>query len=148
MSTNGHVSTGKIVQVIGPAVDVRFEDHLPEIYSALKVSNPSISKDQWNLTLEVAQHIGENTVRCIAMDVSEGLVRGMEVLNTGKPIQMPVGKEVLGRILNVIGQPVDEEGPVTTKKLYTIHQAAPQFEDQSTETEIFETGIKVIDLLA
>jgi len=148
MTTNGHASTGKIVQVIGPAVDVRFEDHLPEIYSALKVSNPSISKDQWNLTLEVAQHIGENTVRCIAMDVSEGLVRGMEVLNTGKPIQMPVGKEVLGRILNVIGQPVDEEGPVITKKLYPIHRAAPQFEDQSTETEMFETGIKVIDLLA
>ncbi|MDZ4225130.1 MAG: F0F1 ATP synthase subunit beta, partial [bacterium] len=108
----------------------------------------SISKDPWNLTLEVAQHSGENTVRGISMDISEGLVRGMEVLNTGKPIQMPVGKEVLGRILNVIGQPVDEMGPVTAKKFYPIHRLAPQFEDQSTETEMFETGIKVIDLLA
>ncbi|MDP2600208.1 MAG: F0F1 ATP synthase subunit beta [Deltaproteobacteria bacterium] len=148
MTTNGHAATGKIVQVIGPAIDVHFDEHLPEIYSALKVSNPSISKDPWNLTLEVAQHIGENTVRCISMDISEGLVRGMEVLNTGKPIQMPVGKEVLGRILNVIGQPVDEMGPVTAKKFYPIHRLAPQFEDQSTETEMFETGIKVIDLLA
>lgn len=150
MTTNGHGSyaLGEVVQVIGPAVDVRFSKDLPEIYSALKVTNPSINKDQWNLTLEVAQHIGENTVRCIAMDASDGLVRGMEVLNTGKPIQMPVGKEALGRILNVIGQPVDEGGPVNAKKLYPIHRTAPSFEEQSTEVEMFETGIKVIDLLA
>ncbi len=148
MTTNGQAKTGKVVQVIGPAIDVRFDENLPEIYTALKVTNPSISKENWNLTLEVAQHIGENTVRCIAMDVSDGLVRGMEVLNTGKPIQMPVGREVLGRILNVVGLPVDEAGAVTAKKQYPIHRAAPSFEDQSIEVEMFETGIKVIDLLA
>ena len=140
---------GKISQVIGPAIDVRFDEgDLPEIYTALRVTNPSINDKPWNLTLEVAQHIGENTVRCVAMDSSEGLVRGMEVQNTGKPIQMPVGREVLGRILNVIGEPVDELGPVKTAKTYPIHRQAPTFEEQSTEVEMFETGIKVIDLLA
>ncbi|OGQ05907.1 MAG: F0F1 ATP synthase subunit beta [Deltaproteobacteria bacterium RIFCSPLOWO2_01_44_7] len=148
MSTNGHTATGKIIQVIGPAVDVRFDENLPEIYTALKVTNSSINMEPWNLTLEVAQHVGENTVRCIAMDSTDGLVRGTEVLNTGKPILMPVGKEVLGRILNVIGQPVDEMGPVASKKHYPIHRLAPSFEEQSTEVEMFETGIKVIDLLA
>ena len=139
---------GKIIQVIGPAVDIRFEQNLPEIYTAVKVSNPSINSDPWNLTLEVSQHVGENTVRCVAMDATDGLVRGMEVLNTGKPIQMPVGKEVLGRILNVIGLPVDEGGAVASKKYFPIHRQAPSFEEQSTEIEMFETGIKVIDLLA
>ncbi|MDO8527922.1 MAG: F0F1 ATP synthase subunit beta, partial [Deltaproteobacteria bacterium] len=148
MSTNGHATMGKVIQIIGPAVDVRFDENLPEIYSALKVTNPSINNDQWNLTLEVAQHIGENTVRCISMDATDGLVRGTEVMNTGKPIQMPVGREPLGRILNVIGQPVDEMGPVNAKKHYPIHRSAPPFEEQSTSVEMFETGIKVIDLLA
>ncbi|MBI4124454.1 MAG: F0F1 ATP synthase subunit beta [Deltaproteobacteria bacterium] len=148
MATNGSAKTGKVLQVIGPAVDVRFEENLPEIYTALRVSNPAINKEALNLTLEVAQHVGENTVRCVAMDSTDGLVRGMEVLNTAKPIQMPVGKEVLGRILNVVGQPVDEGGPVKTDKLYPIHRLAPSFEEQSIEVEMFETGIKVIDLLA
>jgi len=148
MATNGKHATGKVTQVIGPAVDVRFEENLPEIYSALKLTNPSINDKEWNLTLEVAQHIGENTVRCVSMDSTDGLVRGQEVLNTGKPIQMPVGKEVLGRILNVIGEPVDEGGKVKSTKTYPIHRPPPSFEDQSTETEMFETGIKVIDLLA
>ncbi|MBI4223701.1 MAG: F0F1 ATP synthase subunit beta, partial [Deltaproteobacteria bacterium] len=127
MATNGSAKTGKVLQVIGPAVDVRFEENLPEIYTALRVSNPAINKEALNLTLEVAQHVGENTVRCVAMDSTDGLVRGMEVLNTAKPIQMPVGKEVLGRILNVVGQPVDEGGPVKTDKLYPIHRLAPSF---------------------
>jgi F-type H+/Na+-transporting ATPase subunit beta len=116
--------------------------------SALKTSNPGIDDTEWNLVLEVAQHLGENTVRAVAMDATEGLVRGFDVFNTGAPIQMPVGKEVLGRILNVIGQPVDEGGPVGEKKTLPIHRAAPSFEEQATEVEMFETGIKVIDLLA
>src|SRR6476620_4764973 len=140
---------GKIVQVIGPVVDVEFEaGKLPKILNALKLTNPSISTDKDNLTLEVAQHLGENTVRAIAMDSSDGLVRGMEVRDTGSPIAMPVGPECLGRILNVIGEPVDEMGPVNTKKRSPIHRAAPTFQEQSTKVEIFETGIKVIDLLA
>ncbi|OGQ47279.1 MAG: F0F1 ATP synthase subunit beta [Deltaproteobacteria bacterium RIFCSPLOWO2_02_FULL_44_10] len=148
-TTNGHGTYGKITQVIGPAVDVRFgEGNLPEILTALKVSNAAISTKPWNLTLEVAQHIGENTVRCISMDSTEGLVRGTEVMNTGGPIQMPVGKAVLGRILNVIGEPVDEGAEVKAEIKLPIHRKAPPFEDQSTDIEMFETGIKVIDLLA
>ena len=140
---------GKIIQVIGPVVDVQFEGgDLPEIYTALKISNPTIDAKEWNLTIEVAQHLGENTVRCVAMDTSDGLVRGMPVLNTGSPIQMPVGKETLGRILNVVGAPVDEMGPVMTKKTYPIHRPAPAFVEQGVEVQAFETGIKVIDLLA
>jgi F-type H+-transporting ATPase subunit beta len=140
---------GKIVQVIGPVVDVEFPDgKLPKILNALKVTNPGISTAADNLTLEVAQHLGESTVRAICMDTSDGLVRGMEVRDTGAPIAMPVGPECLGRILNVIGEPVDEMGPVHTKKRMPIHRAAPTFQEQSTKVEIFETGIKVIDLLA
>ena len=140
---------GKIVQVIGPVVDVEFEGgKLPKILNALKVTNPSISSAKDNLTLEVAQHLGENTVRTIAMDMSDGLVRGMEARDTGAPIAMPVGPECLGRILNVIGEPVDEMGPVNAKKTMPIHRAPPTFQEQSTKVEIFETGIKVIDLLA
>lgn len=141
---------GKIVQVIGPVVDVRFPEgtELPEIYTALKITNPAINEREWNLTVEVAQHIGENTVRTISMDSTDGLKRGMEVKNTRAPIQMPVGKDVLGRILNVVGEPVDQVGPVTAKKYYPIHRSAPTFEEQSTNLEMFETGIKVIDLLA
>lgn len=148
MGTNGKQEYGRIKQIIGPAIDVHFEGAMPELLTALKVSNKSINDREWNLTLEVAQHVGENTVRCVAMDASDGLVRGQPVLNTGHPIQMPVGKEVLGRILNVIGEPVDEQGPVDAKKHLPIHRDAPPFEDQSTEVEMFETGIKVIDLLA
>jgi len=141
---------GTIVQAIGPAVDVRFPDEtdLPEIYTALKVTNPSLSDKEWNLVLEVAGHVGENTVRTIAMDSTDGLKRGMAVLNTGVPIQMPVGKDVLGRILNVVGEPVDEMGPVSAKKFYPIHRSPPDFQEQATSMEMFETGIKVIDLLA
>jgi F-type H+-transporting ATPase subunit beta len=142
-------ANGKVTQVIGPVVDVSFPTgDLPEIYTALKVSNKTLSDEPNNLVLEVAQHLGENTVRTIAMDATEGLVRGQDVLNTGQPIQMPVGPASLGRILNVVGQPVDEGGPVEAKKFYPIHRSAPQFTDQSTKVEMFETGIKVIDLLA
>ena len=153
MQTNGTNYTtqnyGRVTQVIGPAVDVRFDEgNIPEIKSALRVSNKSISDKDCNLVLEVAQHIGENTVRCIAMDATEGLVRGTHVLNTGAPIQMPVGKEVLGRILNVIGEPVDELPPPKAEKYLPIHRNPPPFDQQSTAVEMFETGIKVIDLLA
>jgi F-type H+-transporting ATPase subunit beta len=148
--TNGNAAVaGKVVQVIGPVVDVEFPGgHLPKILSALKMTNPSISTAKENLTLEVAQHLGENSVRTIAMDTTDGLVRGMSVRDTGAPIAMPVGKECLGRILNVIGEPVDEGGPVNAKKTAPIHRAPPTFVEQSTKVEIFETGIKVIDLLA
>ncbi|HEY1956772.1 MAG TPA: F0F1 ATP synthase subunit beta [Polyangiaceae bacterium] len=148
-SLNLGSSNGKVVQVIGPVVDVEFgAGKLPKILNALKVSNPGISEGKDNLTLEVAQHLGESTVRTIAMDTTDGLVRGMEVRDTGSPIQMPVGPECLGRILNVIGEPVDEAGPVSAKKKMPIHRQPPSFQEQSTKVEIFETGIKVIDLLA
>ena len=139
---------GRVLQVIGPVVDVEFEGSLPEINTALRISNPSISEKPWNLTVEVAQHLGEHGVRCVAMDTTDGLVRGMAVENTGVPIQMPVGREVLGRILNVIGEPVDEQGPVNVKTRLPIHRLAPTFAEQSVKVEMFETGIKVIDLLA
>lgn len=140
---------GKITQVIGPVVDVSFPTgDLPEIYTALTVTNPACGPGEDNLVLEVAQHLGESTVRTIAMDSSEGLVRGQKVTNTGEPIKMPVGHATLGRILNVIGKPVDEGGPVDAKKFYPIHRPPPEFINQSTKVEMFETGIKVIDLLA
>jgi F-type H+/Na+-transporting ATPase subunit beta len=140
---------GRITQVIGPVVDIEFPGgDLPEIYTALKITNPGIDDRAENLTVEVAQHLGERTVRAIAMDSTDGLVRGMQVKNTGAPIQMPVGPEVLGRILNVIGEPVDERGPVHTKRQLPIHRSAPPFVEQATKIEAFETGIKVIDLLA
>ena len=143
------MSTGRITQVIGPVVDVEFPPgQLPKIYDALTVSNPSISDAAGNLVLEVAQHLGESSVRSIAMDSTEGLVRGMDVTATGNPISMPVGDAVLGRILNVVGHPVDEAGPVNAKLHMPIHREPPQFVDQSVKVEIFETGIKVIDLLA
>src|ERR1700722_17879493 len=148
-STGPPAGNGKVVQVIGPVVDVEFPDgKLPKILSALKLTNPGISSTKDNLTLEVAQHLGENTVRAIAMDTTDGLVRGMGVRDTGGPIAMPVGPECLGRILNVIGDPVDDGPPVVTKMRSPIHRAPPQFVEQSTKVEIFETGIKVIDLLA
>ena len=135
--------TGRIRQVMGAVVDVQFDDHLPEILNALETNNGGN-----RLVLEVAQHLGENTVRTIAMDSSEGLVRGQDVVDTGEPISVPVGDETLGRIMNVIGEPVDEAGAVKTKSRRVIHQPAPEFIDQSTESEILETGIKVVDLLA
>ena len=148
-SSSDTVFKGKIVQVIGPVVDVEFEaGKLPKILNALKVTNPGISAAKDNLTLEVAQHLGENTVRTVAMDSSDGLVRGMEVRDTGAPIAMPVGPECLGRILNVIGDPVDGLPPPATKKTSPIHRSPPSFTDQSTKIEILRTGIKVIDLLA
>lgn len=140
---------GHVLQVIGPVVDVQFSlGDLPPIYTALKLTNPAIDDREHNLTLEVSQHLGENTVRCISMDATEGLVRGMPVLNTKAPIQMPVGPETLGRILNVIGDPVDQMGDVKAKKHYPIHRSAPEFVSQSVSVQAFETGIKVIDLLA
>jgi F-type H+-transporting ATPase subunit beta len=143
------MNKGKITQVIGPVVDVEFEaGKLPEIYYALKITNPSLGEGEWNLVVEVAQHLGENTVRAIAMDSTDGLVRGQEVLDTGKQILMPVGRGTLGRILNVVGEPVDEMGPVKTDLTWEIHRPAPEFIDQSTKVEAFETGIKVVDLLA
>merc|ERR1712183_1061827 len=134
---------GKVVSVIGAVVDVQFEDGLPEILNALEVENRTPK-----LILEVAQHLGENTVRTIAMDGTEGLVRGNVVNDTGNPIMIPVGPETLGRIINVVGDPIDERGPVETDKRQAIHAEAPAFEDMSVEQEILVTGIKVVDLLA
>ena len=134
---------GKIIQIIGAVVDVNFESDLPEIYTALEANNSGNK-----LILEVAQHLGENCVRTIAMDATEGLKRGDEVINTGAPISVPVGPETLGRIINVIGEPIDEKGEVKTKEKWPIHRSAPKFTDQATETEQLVTGIKVIDLLA
>jgi len=141
--------TGRISQVLGPVVDVHFEGGLlPEIYTALRVTNPAIDEREGNLVIEVAQHLGQNTVRCIAMDSTDGLSRGMPVQDTGKAIAMPVGKATLGRILNVTGEPVDEKGPVDAARHVPIHKAPPRLEDQSTTVETFVTGIKVVDLLA
>ena len=142
-------NVGIIRQVMGPVVDVEFTNgKLPAIYNALTMTNPSIEGGDDNLVVEVASHLGNNMVRAIAMDATEGLARGQKVKDTGTPIQAPVGREVLGRIINVTGQPVDEAGPVGAKKSYSIHREAPKFSDQSTKLEPFYTGIKVIDLLA
>ena len=134
---------GKIAQVIGAVVDVKFENELPEILTALECDNNGL-----RVVLEVAQHLGENTVRTIAMDTTEGLKRGDKVINTGKAITVPVGPETLGRIINVIGEPIDQRGPLNTKERWPIHRAAPAYVEQSTETEVLVTGIKVVDLLA
>lgn len=134
---------GTITQIISAVVDVSFKDQLPSIYNALKVK-----VGDKELVLEVQQHLGNNVIRAVAMDSTDGLQRGMEVIDTGSPIKVPVGKAVLGRILNVLGQPVDDVGPIETEEFLPIHRDAPSFEEQETETEIFETGIKVIDLLA
>ncbi len=142
-------NVGKISQVIGAVIDVEFEPgKLPPIYNALRVTNPAIDDRMNNLVLEVAQHLGESTVRTIAMDSTDGLVRGQQVLDTGNQILMPVGRQTLGRIINVIGEPVDEAGPINAEKLYPIHREAPPFLEQTTKVEAFTTGIKVIDLLA
>ena len=137
------MNKGTITQIISAVVDVAFKDELPAIYNALKVK-----LDDKELVLEVEQHLGNNVVRTVAMDSTDGLKRGMEVIDTGKPITVPVGKAVLGRILNVLGEPVDNQGPVNAETFLPIHREAPEFDDLETQTEIFETGIKVIDLLA
>ena len=140
---------GKVTQVIGPVIDVSFASgELPEIGTALRLTNPGIDAIEDNLVVEVASHLGERMVRAIAMDSTDGLVRGQPVKNTGKPIMMPVGREVLGRILNVIGQPIDELGPIEFTERKSIHRPPPLFTQQSTKVEMFETGIKVVDLLA
>jgi F-type H+-transporting ATPase subunit beta len=145
MSTEG---AGHINQVLGNVVDVEFgAGRLPPIFTALRVSNPSISDKAGNLVLEVQQHLGENTVRCIAMDSTEGLVRGMQADNTGAPISVPVGPATLGRIMNVTGDAIDERGPIDSSSKMPIHRDAPDFADQAVEAEILETGIKVLDLI-
>src|ERR1700735_2958481 len=136
-------SQGHITQVLGAVVDVQFDGELPSILNALHTEN-----EGKRLVLEVAQHLGENTVRAIAMDTTDGMVRGQKVSDTGAPIMVPVGPETLGRIINVVGEPVDERGPVNAKMTSPIHRSAPDFVDQSTESEILVTGIKVVDLLA
>lgn len=143
-------NAGRIVQVMGPVIDVAFDEGtiLPEIHHALTISNPAISDEQNNLVVEVGLHIGDNIVRCIAMDSTDGLTRGMAATNTGAPITVPVGAGTLGRIIDVVGRPVDECGPVVTEDKWSIHREAPKFEDQAVSKELFETGIKVIDLLA
>src|SRR5213594_3850066 len=145
------MSTGKVIQVIGPVVDVEFpQGKLPNIYSALRIDQDEDKKagtPQIRLTLEVAQHLGENRVRGVAMSSTDGLVRGMPVRDTGAPISVPVGRETLGRLMNVLGEPVDEKGPIKTKKTYPIHRPAPALDEQETRTEVLETGIKVVDLL-
>jgi len=143
------MNVGKITQVTGAVVDVEFSDgSIPPIYNALKITNPAISDQEGNLIVEVAQHLGENTVRCIAMDGTDGLVRGMAAVDTGEGITVPVGEETLGRILNVIGEPIDEGPPIQAKTRLPIHRPAPAFADQETQVQAFETGIKVVDLLA
>ncbi len=142
---------GRVVQVIGPVVDAEFsKGELPEIYHALRVEAPEDQKTgrpEIRLTLEVAQHLGENRVRAVAMSSTDGLVRGMEVVDTGAPISMPVGRETLGRLLNVLGEPIDGKGPIKAKKTLPIHRPAPTLQEQETKTEVLETGIKVVDLL-
>ncbi len=142
------MNIGKIVQVIGPVVDLAFEEgQLPNIMNAIAITNPTINDQEDNLIVEVAQHLGDNVVRCIAMDITDGLVRGMKAKDTGGPINVPVGPECLGRILNVVGRPVDGLGPVKAKHTMPIHREAPTFLEQDTSVHVLETGVKVIDLL-
>jgi F-type H+-transporting ATPase subunit beta len=142
------MNTGTVVQVIGPVVDVAFaEGNLPNILNAITITNPTINDDEDNLVVEVAQHLGDNVVRCIAMDITDGLVRGMKAKDTGVPIKVPVGRECLGRILNVVGRPVDGLGPVEAKNYVPIHREAPTLIEQDTSVHVLETGVKVIDLL-
>ncbi len=142
------MNIGKIVQVIGPVIDVAFEEgKLPSILNALLITNPAINDEEDNLVVEVAQHLGDNVVRCIAMDITDGLVRGMKTKDTGAPIMVPVGKEGLGRILNVVGRPVDGLGPVNAQTMMPIHRESPAFLEQDTSVHVLETGVKVIDLL-
>ncbi|MGH3858507.1 F0F1 ATP synthase subunit beta, partial [Actinokineospora sp.] len=143
------MSVGKVVQIIGPVVDVQFaEESLPGVYNAVRITSEGFDvASPIDVTAEVEQHLGEGRVRCVAMEPTDGMVRGMPATDTGKPITVPVGKEVLGRVLNVLGKPVDKLGPVEAKHHMPIHREAPTFEEQNTELQMFETGIKVIDLL-
>jgi len=146
MQTN--LQSGQITQVIGPVIDVEFPaGALPAVYTALRVTNPAIGDEPFNLVVEVAQHLGENTARCIAMDSTDGLVRGQEVMNTGAPISVPVGKATLGRIFNVVGEPIDEKGPAVADRKLPIHREPPPFVEMDVRANMLETGIKVIDLL-
>lgn len=142
-------SVGRVLQVLGPVLDLQFEDgQVPAIYNAIKVTSEGFDTPiPVDITVEVALHLGSNIVKCIAMQPTDGVVRGMKAIDTGSPILVPVGPETLGRVLNVLGEPVDQLGPIKTKKTYPIHRPAPSLEDQSTETEMLETGIKVIDLI-
>jgi len=142
------MNEGKVVQVMGPVVDVEFsEGELPAIFTALNITNPTIDDTEDNLVVEVAQHLGDNVVRCIAMDVTDGLVRGMTTKNTGNPILMPAGDPTLGRVMNVVGRPVDGLGPIEATEYRPIHRHAPEFTEQDTSVNVLETGVKVIDLL-
>jgi F-type H+-transporting ATPase subunit beta len=142
------MKVGKVVQVIGPVVDVEFDGHLPPIFNALRITSEGIDvPEPIDIIVEVEQHLGEGRIRCVSMKPTEGLVRGMKAFDTEEPIRVPVGRSTLGRVLNVVGEPVDKMGPVTADKYYPIHRPAPSFEDQSTELQMFETGIKVVDLI-
>ncbi len=142
------MNEGKLIQVMGPVVDIEFpEGALPEILTALHITNPAIDDTEDNLVVEVAQHLGDNVVRCIAMDITDGLIRGMKAKNTGKPILMPAGDPTLGRLLNVVGRPVDGLGPVEATEYLPIHRHPPEFIEQDTSVKVRETGVKVIDLL-
>jgi len=149
VQTNEANHIGKVIQVAGPAVDVQFgEGHLPSIYNAIRVVSEGFTvPSPIDVVLEVQQHLGEGRVRCVAMEPTEGMVRGMKVIDTGGPITVPVGRQTLGRVMNVIGQPVDKMGPIETEKKHPIHRLAPSFDEQNVNLEMFETGIKVIDLL-
>lgn len=140
---------GKVIQVAGPAVDIQFApEQIPVIHTAIRISSEGFDvPEPINITVEVAQHTGEGRVRCIALQPTDGLVRGMKAVSTGAPVTIPVGKQTLGRILNVLGEPVDNQGPVNTEMRLPIHRTAPAFDEQSTTLQMFETGIKVIDLL-
>ena len=143
------MSVGKVVQIIGPVVDVEFaEGALPSIYNAVLITSEGFDVPvAVNVTAEVEQHLGEGRVRCVAMEATDGMVRGMKAVDTGQPIRVPVGEEVLGRVINVLGKPVDKQGEIRAKETLPIHRQAPAFEHQNTEMQMFETGIKVIDLL-
>ncbi|MDD1649177.1 MAG: F0F1 ATP synthase subunit beta, partial [Methylococcaceae bacterium] len=141
------MNKGKIVQVIGPVVDVEFPGQLPGLYNAVTIEYELPLQGKTRLTLEVQQHLGDSWVRAIAMSTTDGLKRGMEVVDTGKPISMPVGDCVMGRVFDVTGNPVDERGPVNAEKFYPIHRQAPSLMDQSTTPQVLVTGIKVIDLI-
>src|SRR6266699_3555049 len=149
MAEQKQQQVGRVIQVIGPAIDVQFEEgHLPAIYNAVRiVDNGELGKVPIDVVAEVAGHIGENQVRCIAMKPTDGMVRGMKAIDSGSAISVPVGDQTLGRILNVLGEPVDNKGPVNSKERWPIHREPPRFDEQSTEIEMFETGIKVIALL-
>src|ERR1700676_4751606 len=149
MATESALIEGKVIQVAGPAVDIQFAEHqIPVINTAVHITSEGFDvPTPIDVMVEVAQHIGEGRVRTIALQPTDGMVRGMKAVNLGRPIEVPVGKQTLGRVLNVIGEPVDNMGPVNTEKRWPIHRAAPAFEEQATELQMFETGVKVIDLL-